>query len=71
MKSSHTRPKGELVKGSEAAREHGVCGKTWSRWQADPAIGLPKPVIIGTREYFIRAELDAWKSSRPRASEAK
>ena len=45
-------------------RYGGVCGRTIARWQANPALNFPKPIIINNRKYFDDDELTAWDRSR-------
>jgi len=45
-----------------------ICGDvsdmTLWRWMQDPALQFPRPVYIGTRRYWIEAEILAWLDSR-------
>jgi predicted DNA-binding transcriptional regulator AlpA len=57
-----------LVPKPNLARELGVSSRTVSRWLDDPSIEFPRPVVIRGRNYFGRAEVEAWKSRRLRVA---
>ena len=57
-----------LVLAPQLASEFGVCLRTLDRWLASSKLGLPTPVVINHRRYFVRAETDAWKDARLRAA---
>jgi len=58
----------ELIHKSSLAKELGVSSRTLSRWMEDRDIGFPPPVVIRTRNYFNRADVEAWRADRVRAS---
>ena len=37
-----------------------IVPRTLARWDANPALNFPKPVVINGRKYRIESELDAW-----------
>ena len=41
-----------------------VVDRTISRWQADPRLNFPKPIIINRRKYFDENEIVAWERAR-------
>lgn len=41
---------------------------TMWRWDRDPKLGFPKPIIINNRKYRDEAELDAFDEARRAAS---
>ena len=47
---------------------YGVCDRTIARWQANPELNFPKPVVINNRKYFCDDELTAWDRSRAAAA---
>jgi predicted DNA-binding transcriptional regulator AlpA len=40
--------------------------RTLDRWLADPRIGFPRPVRIGTRRYFSEREIAEFKAKKAR-----
>lgn len=58
----------ELVPAPTIAKEFGVARRTIGRWFVDTSLEFPQPVEINRRLYFRRADIEAWKMSRLRAS---
>jgi hypothetical protein len=50
----------------KAAERNGVSVRTISRWENDPELGFPRPIIINKRCYYDEAELRQWERSRER-----
>lgn len=46
---------------------YGVCDRTIARWQANPELNFPKPVVINNRKYFDDDQMTAWDRSRSAA----
>jgi hypothetical protein len=42
------------------AERYKVSDRTVARWERDPRLNFPKPLIINGRKYRDEAELDAW-----------
>ena len=59
----------ELVPAREVIAEMHICRKTLDRWLANTELKFPSPVLINRRNYFLRAEIEAWKASRARELE--
>ena len=59
---------GALIPKPDLARELGVCGRTLSRWMADPAMDFPPSIVIRGRHYFERVSFEGWKAARLRAA---
>lgn len=53
-----------LVPGPVVSVEFGITDRTLARWRADPRVNFPKHVIIRSRTYFRRAEIDAWRAAQ-------
>jgi hypothetical protein len=45
-----------------------VSDRTISRWQANPALNFPKPIVINNRKYFDEDELTAFDRARAAAA---
>jgi hypothetical protein len=48
-----------------------VCDRTIARWQIDPDLEFPRPIIVNGRKYFDEDELSRWEraqASRQRAT---
>ncbi len=43
---------------------------TLKRWDQNPALKFPKPIVINGRKYRDEAELDSWEREQAAASEA-
>ena len=43
---------------------YGVCDRTIARWQVNPKLNFPKPVVINNRKYFDDDQMTAWERSR-------
>ena len=39
---------------------YGIVSRTLSRWDANPSLNFPKPIVINGRKYREEAALDAW-----------
>jgi hypothetical protein len=62
---AHTiSPERALLKYSAAARHLGVTVETLDNWRGQPELGLPVPLRIGRRLFFVQGELEAWLASR-------
>jgi hypothetical protein len=54
-------PPRELVPDWVMQREFNVSPMTIFRWDADPALGFPRAVVIRDKKYRFRHELEAFK----------
>jgi hypothetical protein len=52
------------------ARELGIHRRTLARWLREVPLGFPRPVVIRTRLYFARDEVEAWKLAAARQAMA-
>jgi hypothetical protein len=59
-----TEPPVYLLSVSKAARFIGVSDGTLNAWRNKPELGLPAPLRIGDRLYYLQRELEAWLESR-------
>jgi len=41
-----------------------VCDRTIARWQNDPRLGFPSPIVINGRKYFDENEIVQWERDR-------
>lgn len=64
----HSSEVGALIPKPNLARELGVSSRTLSRWLQDEEVNFPKPIVLRGRNYFDRNGVEAWKSTRLRAS---
>jgi hypothetical protein len=51
----------------EVCKRYDVVPKTIERWQADPVLNFPQPVVVNRRKYFSDAQLTAWERARTRS----
>ena len=49
---------------------YGVSPMTGWRWDHDPTLNFPRPIVIRGRKYRDEAELDAFDESRRRVADA-
>jgi hypothetical protein len=54
----------KLPTGRVAAR-YGVASRTVERWQQDPKLEFPKPLVINTRKYWSVRDLESWERRQP------
>jgi hypothetical protein len=67
MKTEPTIPDAgdyRLVPDRQVAERYGVHPKTISRWDANPDLGFPPPVVINNRFYRRLSALMVWERER-------
>jgi hypothetical protein len=55
---------------SEVAKRYTKTRRTIERWERDPELNSPKPLVIRGRKYRDEAELEAWERARVAMSAA-
>ena len=50
--------------GPQTARRYGVSNRTISRWEQDPNLGFPPPMIVNGHKFHPLDDLEAWEKSR-------
>jgi hypothetical protein len=50
----------KLLPERKVCERYGVCTMTLRRWDADPRLEFPKPLVIRQRKYRVEAEIDAF-----------
>jgi hypothetical protein len=53
-----------LLPDSKVRRRFGVCGRTLTRWDQNPTLAFPPPIVINNRKYRRLSELQAWERAR-------
>lgn len=53
-----------LLPDSKARKRYGVSEMTFWRWDRNPDLGFPAPVIINRRKYRRLSDLRAWEAAR-------
>jgi hypothetical protein len=51
---------GRKLPDRQVCLRYGVCNRTLSRWDRNPELNFPKPIIINHRKYRDEEELEAW-----------
>ncbi len=54
----------ELIPDSKLRKLLGKSHRTIGRWDANPELGFPKPVIINQRKHRRAIEIEAWLNAR-------
>jgi hypothetical protein len=49
---------------SRVAERFNVVPRTVERWQLDPRLGFPRPLIINRRKYWPLSSIEAWERQR-------
>jgi hypothetical protein len=57
----------KLLPDPMVAQRYGVSTRTLPRWDADPALGFPRPIWIRDRKYRRVSELVKWERRRAAA----
>lgn len=60
---------GRKLPDRQVCNRYGVCNRTLSRWDRNPELGFPTPIIINGRKYRDEDELAAW--DRAQAAKAR
>lgn len=62
----------EFIPASAVRKRYGNAAEsTLWRWERDPDLKFPKPVVLGGgRKYWRLTDLEAWEASRPNESSA-
>ena len=50
--------------GPHTARRYGVSDRTIARWEQDPDLGFPQPMIVNGRKFHPVDALEAWEKTR-------
>ena len=59
----------KLLRSSDVrARYNGISDRTLCRWERDPDMGFPRPLIINKRKYWDEFELDAFDAAQARGN---
>ena len=52
------------LSGPQVQARYGICDVTLYRWQNDPRMNFPKPMVINRRKFFREDEIAAWERER-------
>jgi hypothetical protein len=55
-----TQPAGRKLPTRLVSARYDVSDRTISRWERDPDLKFPQPLIINKRKYYAEDELTAW-----------
>jgi predicted DNA-binding transcriptional regulator AlpA len=50
--------------GPQVMAHFSVCDTTLFRWQRDPAVDFPRPMIIRRRRYWRESDIERWAQHR-------
>lgn len=57
-------PKRPLLTSKQVRDRYSVCGRTIERWEQDPRLNFPRPLVIRRRKYFDPDDLDAFDATQ-------
>jgi hypothetical protein len=60
MSSTGTSNEQRMLPDRIVCDRYQVVSRTLARWDANPELNFPKPIVINNRKYRIESELDAW-----------
>jgi predicted DNA-binding transcriptional regulator AlpA len=60
MSNSDNERESRLLPTRQVCRRYNVSDRTINRWERDPDLGFPKPVVINNRKYFHECDLAAF-----------
>jgi len=55
---------GQKLPTRDLCKRFKVVDRTISRWQGNPELNFPKPVVINGRKYFDEGEIVVWERAR-------
>jgi hypothetical protein len=67
--AENSLPSGPKLPTKLVCKRFNVCDRTIARWQRDPKLGFPSPILINGRKYFDENEIVQWE--RERASKSR
>ena len=53
---------------TQLAERYGVTDRTVRTWLLTSNVGLPAPVLIGTKRYFDRQKIEEWESKNTKSN---
>ncbi|RVK73183.1 DNA-binding protein [Sinorhizobium meliloti] len=53
---------------NQVLARYSIAPITFYRWQKNPALGFPKPLVINRRKFFKADDLAAWERERAKVS---
>ncbi len=53
------------------AQRYNITDRSIARWELDPELAFPKPMIVNGRKFFALDELETWERSRAASSNQK
>ncbi len=53
-----------FVPGAKVLARYGISPMTRWRWERNPALSFPKPIIINGRKLWRLSDLEAWERAR-------
>jgi hypothetical protein len=55
-----TQPTGQKLPTRLVSQRYGVSDRTIARWERDPDLRFPQPLVVNGRKYFSEDDLTAW-----------
>ncbi|MDE3872983.1 DNA-binding protein [Sinorhizobium meliloti] len=59
---------GAYLTSNQVLARYSIAPITFYRWQKNPALGFPKPLVINRRKFFKVDDLAEWERERARVS---
>jgi len=60
MDNITTQPTGQKLTTRRVCLRYGVSDRTVARWERDPDLRFPQPLLVNGRKYFSEDELTQW-----------
>jgi hypothetical protein len=60
MDTITTQPTGQKLTTRRVCLRYGVSDRTVARWERDPDLRFPQPLLVNGRKYFDEDELTRW-----------
>jgi predicted DNA-binding transcriptional regulator AlpA len=60
MSNIETETASRLMPTRQLCKRYGVSDRTIARWERDPGMRFPQPVVINKRKYYHESELTAF-----------
>ncbi|WP_256807767.1 AlpA family transcriptional regulator [Bradyrhizobium sp. Bra64] len=68
MSTIETNVTGRKLPTKSVCARYGVCDRTIARWERDPDLSFPQPMLLNGRKYYDEAALADWDRAQIRGA---